>query len=72
MKTYLKFFKRTLPITFGMIFTLLALCFLVKFYSYGLDFEDDIEYVYFIVLFIIGFPMLVFGIDNEAKGNVRS
>jgi hypothetical protein len=67
MKDYFIFFKRTLPITLGMIFTLIALCFLVKFYDYGFHFKDDLEYVYFIIFFLIGFPMLMFGINKEAK-----
>lgn len=72
MKDYFHFFKRTLPITLGMIFTLISLCFLVKFYDYGFHFEDDVEYVYFIIFFIIGFPMLMFGINKEAKDKSRS
>lgn len=66
MKEYFSFFIRTLPITMGMIFTLIALCFLVKFYDYGFHFEDDIEYIYFIMFFLTGFLMLMFGINKAA------
>lgn len=72
MKEYFNSFKRTLPITFGMIFTLIALCFLVKFYDYGFHFENDLEYVYFIIFFLIGFPTLMFGINKEASHGSRS
>jgi len=47
-------------------YTLLALCYLVKFYDYGFHFEDDIEYIYFIMFFLVGFPMLMFGINKAA------
>lgn len=67
MKEFFTFFKRTLPITVGMIFILIALCFLVKFYDHGFHFEDDAGYLYFIVFFLVGFPMLMFGIDKNAS-----
>ena len=65
---YFKFLKKSLPITIGMILTLIALCCLVEFYDQGLYFEGD-YFIYFVTFFFIGFPLLMFGINKMADNN---
>ena len=65
MKSFIKYFFNALPLTLGMILTLLALSFLVKFYDYGLDFEEP-EFWIFGGLFILGFPLLIWGTNRLA------
>ncbi|MEJ2061018.1 MAG: hypothetical protein P8Y64_11130 [Gammaproteobacteria bacterium] len=74
MKAFFLLWWRSLPFTVGMAASLIALCFLVRFYDYGL--ELDSEYIWlFMLFFLVGFPTLIFGIkklshdpDEETSG----
>ena len=63
MKDYLQMLLRALPFTLGVALSLVGLCYLVRFYDYGLDFED--EYIWmFAVFFGLGFPTLIYGLNR--------
>ncbi len=63
MKTLFSLWWRSFPFTIGMALSLIALCFLVRFYDYGLEFDS--EYIWlFVLFFLVGFPTLIFGIEK--------
>jgi len=66
MKYFFRYILRSLPLTVGIILSIIALCFLVQFYDRGLDFEAE-EFWAFSIFFIIGFPLLVWGIDYLSR-----
>lgn len=63
MKNCFKTFIKSIPYTLGMVFTLLSLCFLVEFISGGLDLKDE-EFWIFLILFVIGIPLILVGIET--------
>ena len=63
MKEYFQFFVKALPLTIGVALTLTALCFMVEFYSRGIDFEDE-EFWAFCFFFVVGFPTLLWGVNH--------
>ena len=63
MKEYINFFIRALPLTIGVFLSLTGLCFLTGFYDSGLDFSQG-DFWLFSIFFIIGFPLLIFGVDR--------
>jgi hypothetical protein len=66
MKPLFCFWLRVMPFTVGIASSLIALCYLVKFYDYGLDF--DREYIWlFVVFFLTGFPTLVYGMNRISE-----
>lgn len=65
MKDYFRLLTRALPFTVGVALSLIGLCFLVKFYDYGLDFEYRYVWI-FAIFFGVGFPTLVYGMNKLA------
>jgi len=63
MKLFLRFWIRAIPFTVGIALSLIALSFLVAFYDYGLDFDEE-EIWIFLIFFLAGFPLLVFGLNK--------
>jgi len=72
MKSFLSFFIKVLPFTFGVILILTSLAFLVDFTGQSLDFGDleDEEFWSFVFFAIIGIPILLFGINKASKENL--
>lgn len=62
MKNYLRTIFRAIPFTIGTAATLLALCYLVRFYEFGMD--DKEEFFTFLIWFFFGYPTLVFGVKR--------
>ena len=62
MKEFFRFFVKAFPFVAGLICTLAALAFLVNFTSYE-SFSDD-SFWLFVVFALIGFPLLLFGINR--------
>ena len=68
MKLFLRFWLKSMPFTLGMALSLISLCFLVRFYDYGLDFDE--EYIWlFIAFFLTGFPTLIHGINKLSNNS---
>ncbi|MBW2165937.1 MAG: hypothetical protein JRG74_07520 [Deltaproteobacteria bacterium] len=66
MKEFFRFFVTAIPFTVGMLLSLIALCFLLKFYDRGLDFDNE-EFWGFVIFFVVGFPSMIFGINKLSK-----
>jgi hypothetical protein len=62
---FFRFLSHALPLTLGVMFTLISLSFLVEFLDRGLDFEE--EFFAFVFWFVIGFPLLLSGTNRIAK-----
>jgi len=56
----MQFIVSSIIFTIGLSFTLIAICYLVRFYDYGLDFEENSIYFFMLFLFI-GIPLVLFG-----------
>ena len=65
MKAHYRFWVRCLPFTIGIGFVLIAMCFLVDFYDNRLQFEE--EFWAFVFFFVLGMPLMLFGIDKLSK-----
>jgi hypothetical protein len=63
VKSFFKFWLKAIPFTLGMALSIISLCFLIKFYDYGLNFEDQ-NIWFFCIFFFIGFPTLTYGINK--------
>ena len=64
MNNYISFFKKSFTLTIGIILTLISLSCLVSFYTGGFDFEYYAgEFIAFIILFLVGFPTMVYGVN---------
>lgn len=63
IKKYFRLLVRAFPFTFGIALSLVSLCYLVRFYDYGLDFEDEYLWM-FAVFFGLGFPALIYGMNR--------
>ena len=63
MKLFLRFWFRAIPFTVGIALSLIALCFLVAFYDYGLDFDEEDIWI-FLIFFLAGFPLLIYGLNK--------
>ena len=59
----ISFYKKAIPITFGLIFSLLALALLVE----SMDGYDSDKKYEFIICALIGFPTLFFGIKKVSE-----
>ncbi|WP_193075574.1 hypothetical protein [Pseudomonas sp. FME51] len=66
MKDFARFWWRASTFTVGVALSLIALCYLVRFYDYGLDFEDEYAWL-FAVFFLIGFPTLLYGMKKLSE-----
>jgi len=66
MKPLIKYWLRCLPFTIGIALVLVAMCFLVKFFDRGLDFDDEEIWVFGMFIFV-GMPLLLFGIEKLSK-----
>jgi hypothetical protein len=71
MKDFIKFCIKALTFTIGMALTLISLCFLIKFYENGLNFDND-EIWTFTMFFLTGFPTLIFGINQLSEKRTHS
>lgn len=73
MKELLSFFLKALPLSLGLILSLTALSFLVGFTdSARLANIGEEDFVTFLVLAIVGIPMLLFGIKKlSSDGTTR-
>jgi len=68
MRAAVRNWLRALPFTVGIALSLIALCYLVRFYDRGLDFDEGDIWT-FAALFLIGFPTLIHGINVLARNN---
>ena len=66
MKAFYKFWVRSLTFTIGIGLVLTAMCFLVDFYDNRLQLDDG-EYWAFVFFFVLGMPLMLFGIDKLSK-----
>jgi len=57
-----RFFTKCLVFSTGIIFVLLSLCYLIKFYDFGLDYDDS-ELILFLFFMTMGIPVLIFGVN---------
>lgn len=53
---FFRFLSHVLPLTFGIMLTLVGLTFLVEFLDSGLRFNE--EFFAFVVWFVLGFPVI--------------
>ena len=69
MRYFMRFFIKSLPLSIGMILTLLALSFLVKFVENGayLSDIDNRDMWAFIFFAIAGLPTLLIGVNYLAE-----
>ncbi len=68
MKELISFVIKALPFTVGLILSLTALSFLVGFTdSARLSKMGDDDFIAFVVLSIVGFPTLLFGMKQLSK-----
>lgn len=68
MKKFFRFFVTAIPFTVGMLLSLIALCFLLKFYVRGCDFDSRSgEFWGFLIFFVVGFPSMIFGINKLSE-----
>ena len=68
MKEFFRFFVTAIPFTVGMLLSLIALCFLLKFYDRGFDLQSH-SYAFwcFVIFFVVGFPSMIFGINKLSE-----
>lgn len=64
----MRFIINSLIFTIGLSFTLIAICYLVRFCDYGLDFEDNSIYL-FVLFLLIGIPLVLFGANSLSIEN---
>ena len=65
MKEFFRFFVTAIPFTVGMLLSLIALCFLLKFYDGGL--HNSNAFWGFVIFFVVGFPSMIFGINKLSE-----
>ena len=63
MKSFFHLWFRSLPFAIGIALTLISLCFLVRFFDFGLEFDEK-EIWLFSAFFLSGFPILVYGLNK--------
>jgi hypothetical protein len=63
MKEYVRFLLRAAPFTIGLTLSLVGLCYLVRFYDFGFDFESENIWM-FVIFFGFGIPTLIYGINR--------
>jgi hypothetical protein len=56
------FLIRTIPLTLGIFITITSFLFGFEFFDRGLDFDDE-EFSIFLILFLIGFPLILVGLN---------
>ena len=72
MKSFFRYFLRSLPFVFGIILTLTALAFLVDFAGYvSIDALADEEFFAFLVFALSGLPLTLYGIALLSRGEVH-
>ena len=68
MKEFFRFFVTAIPFTVGMLLSLIALCFLLKFYDSGFELHrHGNEFWCFVIFFVVGFPSMIFGINKLSE-----
>ena len=72
MKELVHFFLKALPFTAGLILSLTALSFLINFTdSARLSNMEEEDFITFVLLCILGIPMLLFGIKKLSNECTR-